>query len=237
MPTKDLLLEEAVLLRKIGWSYSEIQKQIPRSISTLSLWLNHIKLTEKQKQRLLDKTIPNRVLGSKSLREARIKKAKIIVDNARNRIGNITRKELWLIGSVLYWAEGSKQKEHDPSKQVIFSNSDPTMIKVFLKWLEKPLGIPRDRIVFEIYIHETYQKSKRALATYWSRATGFPTSRFGTVYYKKNKVHSYRKNRGANYHGVLRITVVKSTDLNREITGWISGICGRLGISDIIPID
>lgn len=45
------------------------------------------------------------------------------------------------------------------------------------------------------------------------------------IYLKKNKVNSYRKNKGEGYHGVLRITVKKSTDLNRKVMGLVEGIC------------
>lgn len=131
---------------------------------------------------------------------------------------------LWLIGTILYWAEGHKQKEHDPSKEVIFTNSDPEMIKIFLLWLKKCLGIENNQVVFEIYIHETYHKKVEKLCLYWSKVTESPRSKFKKIYFKKNKVRSFRKNRGENYYGVLRISIRKSTDLNRRITGWIKGI-------------
>lgn len=94
---------------------------------------------------------------------------------------------------MLYWAEGGKQKEHDPSKGVRFSNSDPVMLRVFLRWLDDCLHIDHEYIDFEIYVHETYQKTREELSKYWSEITKFPLDKFNTIYYKKNKVHSYRK--------------------------------------------
>ncbi len=92
------------------------------------------------------------------------------------------------------------------------------------------MGISGKELVFEIYIHETYRRKQKDLIRYWSEVTGFPTQRFDRIRFKKNKVRSYRKNRGDNYWGVLRIRIRKSTDLNREITGWIEGICIQCGM-------
>lgn len=215
---------EAIRLRKNGLSYSEIQKYIPVSQSSLSLWLKGMELSKKQKERLAKKGDKARKLGSIALKNDRLERSKAVIDKAKSEIGNLNLNDLMLIGTTLYWAEGSKQKEHCPSKQVIFSNSDPKMIKVYLRWLDKCLQIPSERIVFEIYIHKSHKKSIKELVDYWSEVTGFPESKFTKVYFKKNKIHSLRKNRGADYSGVLRISVTKSTDLNRKIIGWVDGI-------------
>ncbi len=230
IPLYSKLKEKAVSFRKLGWSYSEILKEIPVSQSTLSLWLRDISLTQSQKERLNKKEIANRALGSNALKCNRINKTKEIVELALNEIGTISQKELWLIGIALYWAEGHKQKDYRPSTRVMFNNSDIFMLKLYIKWLEQCLKIPKSDICFEIYIHETYEKTKESLIEYWSNVTGFPASEFDKIYYKHNKVHSYRRNRGDSYFGVLRVSVIKSTDLNRKITGWIKGICKQCGI-------
>ncbi len=186
---------KAVELRKKGLSYSEIQKYIPVSISSLSLWLNKIKLSEKQKVRLTRKGDKARSLGSKALKNNRLARSESIINEAASEIKSLSKNDLMLIGIILYWAEGSKQKEHNPSTEVVFSNSDPKMILVYLKWLKTCLQIPDENIVFEIYIHKSYRRSIRSLRNHWSSITNFPYSMFGKVYFKKNKVHSYRKNR------------------------------------------
>lgn len=140
-------------------------------------------------------------------------------------IKKIDLNNLKIIGTVLYWAEGSKQNENRPSKELIFTNSDPKMIKIYLLWLNKCLYIKPENIKFEIYIHETYMKTPIQLSLYWSEITKFPKNTLNKIYFKKNKVNSFRKNKGKEYHGVLRVTVRKSTDLSRKVTGWVEGIC------------
>lgn len=92
------------------------------------------------------------------------------------------------------------------------------------------MNISKDRIDFDIYIHETHKTSVRIkqVIAYWSSITGFSIDKFDKIYYKRNKIFSNRKN--IDYFGLLRIKVKKSTDLNRKITGWIEGIYIQCGI-------
>lgn len=231
MIAKTKLKIEAIKLRKKGFSYSEILETVHVSQSSLSLWLHAIKLNKKQILRINKKGDLARKTGSVALKKYRILKTRKIIKYAISEVGNIDKKDLMFIGTALYWAEGNKQKEHNPSANVIFSNSDPRMIRIYLKWLRECLKISEDQLVIEIYIHRTYKRSIENLKHHWAAITNIPFSRFEKVYFKRNKVHSFRKNRGAEYGGVLRIRIRKSTDLNRKIAGWIEGICLRCGVA------
>lgn len=220
----------ALKLRKQGYSYSEILVKIGVSRSTLSEWLRNVRITNSQIERLRLKNADARKLGSIALRQKRIDKTKKIIEKTKLEIKKLNNDDLKIIGAILYWAEGSKQTKNEPSRELIFTNSDPKMIKIYLLWLKKCLLIKPEDIKFEIYIHETYNKNSNELSSYWSEVTNFPIDKFGKVYLKKNKVNSFRKNRGEEYKGVLRISVRKSTDINRKVMGWVKGICLQSGI-------
>lgn len=224
------LKDNARKLRSKGFSYNEIYKELSVPKSTLSYWLRGIELTKKQKLRLIKKGTDNHHLGSEAIKRQRIERTRKIVEKAISEVKLDVTKDLWLIGIILYWAEGHKQKEHNPSMRVVFSNSDPRMIRLFIKWLKQYLLISDDYFILEIYIHRSYKKTRKILLEYWSNVTGISEDHFTKIRYKKNKINSYRKNRGDNYYGVLRIGIRKSTDLNRKITGWIEGICLQCGI-------
>ena len=230
MKRKAIEKARAVKLRKKGLSYLEIREYLPVAKSTLSLWLRDIPLTKKQIRRLRIKGGRFQHLASQANKRKRIERTQRILTQARSEIGAIDKNALQIIGTVLYWAEGSKQKPYDPSIGTIFSNSDPLMVRVYLKWLREIVNIKTGELDIEIYIHKSYGKNRKALTAYWSKVTGFPPSLFGKIRYKRNKVRSYRKNRGKNYWGVLRVSVRKSVDLNRRITGWIEGICFQCGV-------
>ncbi|HZQ29973.1 MAG TPA: hypothetical protein VFA93_02765 [Patescibacteria group bacterium] len=226
---KELLRKRAINLRRKGLSYSEILQKIPVAKSTLSLWLRSIGLSKKQEQKLTEKKLLAIQKGGQSRKNWRLATTRVIKKQAyleiKKRVKRIDTRDLWLIGIMLYWAEGAKDKEYSPGQSVIFSNSDPLMIKVFLKWIDICLQIPVEDMQFSIYIHENHKHNIEKVKKFWSDATGFSIGRFDKIYYKKHKVKVYRRNVEKTYHGLLRIRIRKSSALNRRITGWIEGIC------------
>lgn len=219
--------EKAIKLRKKGFSYSEILKQTPVTKSTLSLWLRSIGLSKRQKQRLTEKKLAAILRGGQAKRDYRLAITKRIKDKARKEIGKLSNRDLWLIGIALYWAEGAKQKEHNVSQKVKFSNSDPMMIKVFLKWLQNICRISKLEITFRIALHEAAINKLAKVQKYWADITGFSINDFGKIDWKKNKINTKRRNIGNNYYGLLNIYIKNSTNLNRKIEGWIEGIYKR----------
>lgn len=222
----------AVKLRKRGLTYSEILNQVPVAKSTLSLWLRSVGLSKKQKQRLTQKKVVAAGKGGVARKKQRIKTTKAIRKKARLEINSIDDEKLWLMGIMLYWAEGSKQNIKNTSQGVYFSNSDSRMIKLYIKWLLKCLSVDSSEIDFNILIHENIKERVKGVIKYWSEVTGFPQSKFNKVYYKKHKLKTNRTNIGDDYFGLLRVIVKKSTNLNRKISGWIDGVCKQCGVID-----
>ena len=225
---KQKFKERAIKLRKEGLSYSEIMKIIPIAKSTLSDWLHSVGLSKKQKQRLTEKKLASIRRGWEKVKKIRLDRTQNIFNKSKEDISKlkINKDSLFLMGLMLYWAEGSKQKENrvSVSQGVIFSNSDPKMIVFFINWIKKILKFADDLIVPEIYIHENKRDEIEKVKIFWSKATGIPFKKFDKIYYKKHNVNSNRKKTGENYFGLLRIRVKKSTDLNRRITGWINAL-------------
>ena len=219
---------KAIELRKLGFSYSEILKEVAVAKSTLSLWLREVGLSKKQKQRLTEKKINSMKRGWEACHQKRIDLTKEIIEKAEKDIIRLTKRELWLIGVALYWGEGHKEKQK--SAQAELSNSDPLLIKIFLEWLLKVCDIPKENIYFRIFLHETSKSRLKEVKKYWSSSTGFPIKYFQKISWKKNKINTKRTNVGNNYFGLLRVTVKKSASLNRKIQGWIKGICKHSGV-------
>jgi len=217
--------ELAIKFRKKGLSYNEILRKLPVAKSTLSLWLKSFGLSKEQKQRLTEKKIASALRGALLRKNQRIDIVRKIGDSASSEIGRISKRELWLIGTTLYWAEGSKQKEHNVSQTVKFSNSDPKAVKLFLKWLRVICKISRKNIHFRIALHKNSENKLTEVRVYWSKVTGFPLSCFQKIDWKKNKINTKRRNTGQEYFGLINVYVRKSTNFNRKIDGWIKGIC------------
>ncbi len=219
--------EKAIELRKKGLSYSEILKEIPVAKSTLSEWLHSVGLSKKQKQRLTEKKLAAMKRGWEKMHQLRMARWAEIKNKAAKEIRNLSKNERWLLGIMLYWAEGAKEKEHGSSTPIKFSNSDVKMILLFRKWLHEVFKIPKKNIKYELYIHEKAD---------WLSAKKFWASKLDIlsesirVYFKHHNPSTKRKNIGADYHGLIRITVSGSISLVRKINGWIDGVCKNWGI-------
>ena len=207
MIKKEKEKEVAINLRKQGKTYSEILSTVSVAKSTLAIWLQSVNLSKKQKQR--------------------INKQNKIFSEAKSEIGSFSKRELFLAGVFLYWAEGAKEKEYYPGSPLRFANSDPYMIKLFLNWLQN-VGVKKERICFDIYLHKNNKYRVLEVIDYWSRHTGFSKKLF-RVYYKKDIPKTKRKNiHPDTYFGLVRIYVKESSDLVRSISGWVQGIVEHL---------
>lgn len=209
----------AIDLRAKGYTYSEILQIVPVAKSSLSLWLKDMPIKREFK---------NYILGAKAKREQRIEKTKQIYKDAIDEIEIINHKELFYMGIMLYWAEGAKQRRRNISQGVDFSNSDPRMCKVFLRWLKYSLNIEDERISLYVYIHESQKDRADDVLFYWMKISEFPKEAFNKIYYTRT-IYPRKKKRLDNgkYYGQLRVKVRKSTDLNRKIMGWIEGVSIR----------
>lgn len=223
---KQNLKEKAIKLRKQGLSYSEILYKIPVAKSTLSLWLRSVGLSKKQAQRLTEKKLASMKRGAEAKKQQRLNLLQKINQQASKDMPQLLKNPLWLSGIMLYWAEGSKEKPHLISHPAKFSNSDPKMIKVFLKWLKKIMDITNDKLIFDLYIHET--GNVRNAKIFWAKTISCDINRI-KVYFKKHKI-TKRKNIRNSYHGQLRISVRKSSTLNRKIAAWLEQICNYWGV-------
>lgn len=220
--------EIAIKLRKKGLSYSEILKKIPVAKSSLSLWLKSVKLAKRQEQRLTEKKLAAMKMGWEACHRKRVLLTQNIKNRARKEIKRLAKKELLLIGATLYWAEGAKEKQK--ATGIKFSNSDPQMIKLFIRWLVKICKIPKNNIYFEVYLHDSSANRELEVRKYWRKVTGFSDKYFRKTRWKKNKINTKRTNIGNNYFGLLNVNVKRSVNLNRRIQGWIEGICRHSGI-------
>lgn len=216
----------AIDMRKKGLSYSEIGNRIHVPKSTLSFWLKKIKLTEEHKKILNKKRTESLKRGS----EKKVAKTRRTIEEIKKAsvkdIKEITKKELWLIGVVLYWRERLLSgNESDLRKGVKFTSSDPYLIKLFLKWLQDIGRIENREIEFDIFMGDNQRNSKREVIAYWSDVTGSPEDKFTHLYFQRVKPKK-KKGRTTNKTrlGLLRIRVKASSMLARQIAGWVRGI-------------
>lgn len=226
---KDDQREAAIELRKQGYSYREIREKLAVSKSSLSLWLRDVVLTAEQRDRLAEQQKLGRTKAARTIQARRLARQEATIASARAQIGDVAQSELFVAGVVAYWAEGSKAKSWRPGEGVSFINSDPTVIRLFLRWL-RLIGVETDRLTFRISIHESGDVP--AAHSFWAAVVGVRTDQFMKPTLKRHNAHTVRKNCGEGYHGCLTVRVRRSTELSRQIAGWWEGIIGSIGTLD-----
>lgn len=203
---------QAIQLRKEGKSYSEIKNIVNASKSTLSNWLKNIELTKEQKSRL-NRLQATAYLGAKKKQATSLKHHKEIKEKAEKEANKLAKNQFFVAGLMLYWAEGSKN-----IGSVQFSNSDPAMIKIMMRWFRKFCAVPDDKFRIGLFIHSLH--TKKDCKNFWQRVTSIPLTQFHKPYIKPT-IFSNRKNK--LYEGTCKI-VIHNRDLLSKITGWKIGV-------------
>lgn len=219
---KSKLKISAKKLRFNGFGIKTIARKLGVSSSTVSLWCRDIQLTEAQFEEL-SRRARDPYYGARKdyileKQASRLSKTKRLLQEGINRVKDMKKGELFYAGVALYWAEGFKK-----DNLAGFSNSDPHMVKFFIRWLEQCCNIPHDRLKFRLGVNELYRNKVEIVENYWSKFLNIPVSQFQKPFFQKvkwQKVYDHPE----NYHGVLRVRVSKSTDFLRLIHGWIEGL-------------
>lgn len=216
---KDDLREKARELRLQGWTYDQIQVELGCSKSSISLWVRDLPKPERrapsEQARLANRLRWEHELAVRDEQRRRTKEA------AALEIGPLSDRDLFLAGVALYWAEGAKDKPYQRRENVLFVNSDPGVITLYLAWLDL-LGVERDRLRYRVMIHMTadVEGAKR----YWADLVGVDVSTFQKTTIKKHNPTTVRKNVGDTYRGCLVVRVSQGAELYRRIEGWWTGM-------------
>ncbi len=213
---------EARRLRRQGRSINEILKLVNVSKKSITTWCHDIKLTKKQEEKLWKRAKLKRVKNFRKYCERRRrqteKKIARLYQEGIDRIDKLSKKEFFITGIALYWAEGFKT-----GHQVGFANSDPGMVKFFINWLMTCCGVSKKRLKVRVGANISHKDRINKIDNYWIKITGLPKNQFNKPSYKKA---SWKKKfeKPEEYFGVLQIRVLKSTDLLRKILGYIEGL-------------
>ena len=210
-------------MRREGKTYGEILAVIPVAKSTLSLWLREVGLSKTQEQNITEKRIAAQRKGARIRHEMAVEKREEIYSISREQIGNLTDREVWLLATMAYWAEGTKERTRAGS-QVRFGNMDPRMMRLFVYWLLNIQKISLVNLKFEIYIHENNKHRVFTIKEYWSKELNLPMNSLEIVRFKTHKIKTNRKNIGNLYYGLIQVTVIASSTLIRQLEGWVQGV-------------
>jgi hypothetical protein len=96
------------------------------------------------------------------------------------------QEKLKLAGAMIYWGEGTKS-----GNTVCLSNSDPEMIKIFLKFLREICGISNKRLRIVIHYYSDHRPDN--LKNFWMKATNIPSRQFCRPFLHQGNSGSYKR--------------------------------------------
>jgi hypothetical protein len=218
--------EKAIILRKKGYSYNMISDELDICKSTLSCWFKEMPFTPNQ---LVIERIKKGPFKSGQIRHnQRVQDIIRIKKFAKDELGNISERDLWMIGVGLYIGEGSKSFE---TAQV--SNSDPDIVKLAVKWFKDICGLENDHITIVMNLYPDNDEKK--CFNYWRRITGLPAKQFRKTQIDKRTNKSSYKKRKLPY-GTVRLSIISNgnpnfgVNLHRRIMGWIESSLDQISI-------
>lgn len=209
-------------LRKAGHSYNFIAKQVRVSKGTLSAWLGKMPYTPNAETVTRIGKARAAAGAAKSLLKR--KSIESATRQAILEIGEISRRDLFMLGLGLYIGEGAKSDQ-----MICFVNSNPTIICTAICWFTRILKVPRDNLRLRIHLYPDNEVEKSI--SYWSQTTGIPRDQFHkTITDRRTNKKAVKA--GKLPYGTAHLMVLSKGDkklgvfLARKISAWSDKVLG-----------
>lgn len=195
------LKKSAIFLRKKGYSYPMIEKELGVVRATLSGWFKGIKLSKVAERMIGKRKIINLIEQRqkalkvlKEMREMELEKVRLGVEKTVSTISfESATKEALL--AMLYLGEGFKRKS-----TLGFGNSNANILIAFIKLLREVYDIEEKRITCSLHLR--YDQDSEKEKVYWSKLLGIGEDRFRKPQFDKRTIGSKT---WEHYHGVCSI--------------------------------
>jgi transcriptional regulator with XRE-family HTH domain len=203
------------LRREQGMPMKRIAAKVGVSLSTVSLWVRDIELDPAHRERNRKQEYAARATTWSDLNRT---KRRAYQEEGRSR----ARQDdpLHQGGCMLYWAEGSKERNG-----VIFANSDANMIRFFRRFLVESIGLAPERLAVRLNVYTGNGLSIRQIEDYWLRVLALPRSclRKHTLNHFPTSSSGRKKNKLP--YGVCTLSV-HDTHIAQHILGAIQEYAG-----------
>jgi hypothetical protein len=208
------------LRREDGAAINEIAKRVGVSKSSVSLWVRDIQLTAEQQQSLLDRNPAYNRQHSGWAKVAERRRAQRVAYQEDGRRRARRRDPLFVAGCMLYWAEGSKQRN-----QLQFCNADTVMARFFVDFLKAHFGLRGEDIKITCHLYADHLDQQAEVEQHWLDALELPRESLRKSVVNVYSKYSQRKRVGNLPYGTCRV-VVSRTWVIQTIFGGIQEIGG-----------
>jgi len=212
-PYKQGVYEQAISLRKRGFSYSEIAKLCAVSVGTLSTWLSPLpfseEITKQNKRRAAEANTKRLIVINKARQSERKKQYAEIERLAKIEYQNYHHSPLFSAGLMLYAAAGDLTNEH----LIRLASHRPELHTVFIRFLARYLGVEKRSIHFWLLLYPDLDEV--ICMKHWSKKTSLSVGQF----YKSQYLKSRSQKR--TLHFGVGNTIIGNTLLKKKLQQWI----------------
>ena len=130
-------------------------------------------------------------------------------------------RKLKMAGVLLYWAEGAKANGKNGCT-VDFANSNPEMVRIFVKFLRKICRVDEKKL--RVYLYCYSDQDIENIKNYWYSLTNIPKSQFSKPYVKNDFLP---EKSGKMKYGLVHIRYADKK-LLYQIDNWIKEYCKKI---------
>jgi transcriptional regulator with XRE-family HTH domain len=205
--------EQALQLRRRGFTYREIARYTNVSVSTISAWVR----SESWSQKITEDN-QRRAAHENSKRISLLNKArgnqyrKLYAEAERSAITEYKHYKndpLFIAGLMLYIGEGDNSDNH----LIRIANARTEVHRIFIAFAVAYLGVPREKVRFWVLLYPDLDPLKCSRA--WSKALRIPLPQF----------HKYQVIEGRSKKRTLHLgvgnTIIGGTVLKKRLLKWI----------------
>jgi transcriptional regulator with XRE-family HTH domain len=204
--------EQAVSLRKRGFTLEEIAKYCEISKSTASIWLKNKAFSEQiTKQNTKRAGVENAKrlrLIAKARGGERKRRYADAESSAKVEFAHYKTKSLFWAGLTAYVAVGDLKNE----RVIRFSSTSSDLHRLFIKFSIEFLGIEKSKIHLWLQLYKDASEEK--MMKKWSKITTIPYSQF----YNNQFVN---KNSTKTLHSGVGNTIIGSTYHKQKLKAWV----------------
>lgn len=211
-------------LREKGFPINKISKELKVSKGSVSLWCRDIKLSEDLKDKIRIDHYKNsqkgRLIGAQMNKNKRLSSLREADLFGSKNINKLSKREIILIATALYWSEGSKS---DSSTGFQFVNSDPEMILFIRNFLIKCMEIKISDFTCSIQINKLHEPRISTVLSFWKNLLELENQQIRKPYFVKTESKKIYTNYD-NYYGICKLIVRRSTNLKYKMIGLIKAL-------------
>lgn len=213
--------QQALLLRSKGNTYSEIVSKLGIAKSTLAGWVKDVfppdieqKIREIAANKYRVKIQQwSKYRSNKLLQEECLEQEKYARD-----VRMLSKKDLFLIGTSLYWAEGGKTRRWSFS----FYNSDPNINKIMMRFLREVCDINDEMIKIQLVLHPNIEEI--LAKKYWAEVLRLDiNNNFNRASYSLSSASKGKRPKNRLPYGTVQI-YVPGKQICNKIKGWMLGL-------------